>query len=54
MLTNRVKLSLDWEDFLLIVLGLLTSFSVEIKSKCYQKWNIFKISWQQLKYQFGP
>ena len=54
MLTKRVKLRLEWKNFLLIVLGLLTSFSLEIRSKCYQKSNIFKISWQQLKYQFGP
>ena len=53
MLTKRVKLRLDWKDILLIVLELLTSFSVEIKRKCYQNSNIFKISWQQLKYQFG-
>ena len=25
-----------------------------VKSKCYQKSNIFKISWQWLKNQFGP
>ena len=29
----------------------LTNFP--FKSKCYQKSNIFKISWQQLKNQFG-
>ena len=27
---------------------------IRLKSKCYQKSNIFKISWQQLKNQFGP
>ena len=42
MLTKRVKLRLDWKDILLIVLELLTSFSVEIKRKCYQNSNIFK------------
>ena len=26
----------------------------QVKSKCYQKSKIFKISWQHLKNQFGP
>ena len=31
----------------------MTGIYEAIKSKCYQKSNIFKISWQQLKNQFG-
>ena len=32
----------------------LTYLATSVKSKCYQKSNIFKISWQQLKNQFAP
>ena len=37
-----------------IIIIIIIIIIIRLKSKCYQKSNIFKISWQQLKNQFGP
>ena len=42
----------DWEQ--VFNAALEAQDEINVKSKCYQKSNIFKISWQQLKNQFGP
>ena len=37
-----------------VIIIIIIIIIIRLKSKCYQKSNIFKISWQQLKNQFGP
>ena len=47
-------MSSGYERYINKVIIIIIIIIIRLKSKCYQKSNIFKISWQQLKNQFGP